>query len=146
MVSSDVPTTRHPSIHALGRVDDAELAKLYRRAWLFCLPSSYEGFGIPYIEAMASGLPVVATPNVGAQFVTDGGHAGVLVDATLIGPSITSLLGDPARSETLSALGISRVRQFSLVAVADQYELLYRRTINGRRKTTGITRSQALSH
>ena len=48
----------------LGQVSDAELVDLYRSSWLFCLPSSYEGFGIPYAEAMANGCPVVATPAV----------------------------------------------------------------------------------
>ena len=56
---TDVP----PQVKRLGRVSDEELARLYARAWVFCLPSSYEGFGIPYAEAMSAGLPVVATPK-----------------------------------------------------------------------------------
>ena len=56
--------------------DDDELVEEYGRAWVFCLPSTYEGFGIPYAEAMAAGLPVLATPNIGARFVTDEGRAG----------------------------------------------------------------------
>ncbi len=59
-------------------VDDAELARLYRRAWLYVTPSTYEGFGLPYLEAMACGTPVVATPNPGSLEVLDGGRYGAL--------------------------------------------------------------------
>lgn len=48
-------------VRVLGKVSLERLTEFYRRAWLFCLPSSYEGFGVPYIEAMASGTAVVAT-------------------------------------------------------------------------------------
>ena len=61
MVAEDAPEARNVTV--LGRVSDDELAELYRQAWVFCLPSTYEAFGIPYVEAMASGCPVVATPN-----------------------------------------------------------------------------------
>ena len=77
MVCGDAPPA--PNVAAFGRVPLEKLADLYRRAWVFCLPSSYEGFGVPYIEAMASGTPVVATPNVGAvEVLGDGGMASWL--------------------------------------------------------------------
>ena len=57
-------------------LSDADLIAAYQRAWVFCLPSDYEGFGIPYAEAMSCGLPVVATRNLGARYVTDEGRAG----------------------------------------------------------------------
>ncbi len=55
MVTQDAPADPGAGITVLGRLDDEELAREYRAAWVFCLPSSYEGFGIPYAEAMASG-------------------------------------------------------------------------------------------
>src|SRR5262249_231102 len=61
-----------------GRIPTPELIELYRTAWVFCLPSTYEGFGVPYIEAMACGAPVVASPNVGAVEVTDNGRCGLV--------------------------------------------------------------------
>lgn len=124
MVSEDAPSGL-PGVRAWGRVDDATLADLYRRCWLFCLPSSYEGFGIPYVEAMASGLPVVATPNVGSRFVTRDGLDGVLVDLPELGPAIAALLGDPQRRTALRKRGIARAHTFSLDAVVSQYEALY---------------------
>ena len=59
-------------------VADIELASLYRRAWAYVTPSTYEGFGLPYLEAMACGTPVVATPNPGSVEILDHGKYGVL--------------------------------------------------------------------
>jgi len=134
MVSRDVPRDYHPNVKALGRVDDATLARLYQQAWTFCLPSSYEGFGIPYAEAMASGLPVVATPNVGARYVTDGGHAGVLTPDERLGAELCALLSDSTRRESLAAAGLARSREFALTRVAEQYLELYRETARPRAK------------
>ncbi len=76
MVCDDAPPA--PGVDVLGRLSDEELAERCRRAWVFCLPSEYEAFGVPYIEAMASGTAVVATPNRGAREVLDDGRIGVL--------------------------------------------------------------------
>ena len=132
MVSQDVPSGAHPSIRALGRVTDRQLAELYRTAWVFCLPSTYEGFGIPYAEAMASGLPVVATPNVGARYVTEEGNAGVLSAPAELGTALTDLLRSEIRQAQLRIVGLQRAREFDLSAVAERYETVYRRTIEGR--------------
>jgi phosphatidyl-myo-inositol alpha-mannosyltransferase len=125
MVTNDVPEGVHPSIRERGRLTDAELADLYRQAWVFCLPSSYEGFGVPYIEAMASGLAVVATPNVGARYVTDEGTFGVLANVDELGDAVASLLADPIRRATLATAGLERVNDFSLRSVAERYEAVY---------------------
>jgi glycosyltransferase involved in cell wall biosynthesis len=126
MVTRDAPVDPGPGITVLGRLSDEDLADAYRRAWVFCLPSSYEGFGIPYAEAMSSGLPVVATPNVGARYVSDEGRAAVLAELDDLGPALADLLRDAPRRAALSAAGLERSRSFSLTAVADAYERLYR--------------------
>lgn len=130
MVSEDAPEA--PGIRVFGRVDDETLARLYQQAWLFCLPSSYEGFGIPYIEAMASGLPVVSTPNVGARFVTRDGRDGVLADLPRLGMVIADLLADADRRAALAQSGLRRATDFALDTVVDRYEALYLEVLNCR--------------
>jgi glycosyltransferase involved in cell wall biosynthesis len=77
MAAPDAPDA--PGVVQLGRPPTDELAEHYRRAWVFCLPSTYEGFGIPYVEAMASGTAVVASPNPGAREVLRNGALGRVV-------------------------------------------------------------------
>ena len=126
MVSRDVPDDVPPQVKRLGRVSDEELARLYARAWVFCLPSSYEGFGIPYAEAMAGGAPVVATPNPGSRFVTDEGRYGLIVDDDVLGPELRDLLLDEPRRAGYEKAGRDRADLFSLNQVVSAYEQLYR--------------------
>lgn len=126
MVTQDAPTTIPDGVEVLGRLSDEELAHEYRTAWAFCLPSAYEGFGIPYAEAMTAGVPVVATPNVGARYVTDDGKFGVLADLDALGGELAAVLRVPAIRERLRAASLERSREFDLRTVADRYELVYR--------------------
>jgi phosphatidyl-myo-inositol alpha-mannosyltransferase len=142
MVTRDAPADPGPGIRVLGRLSDEDLAATYRRAWAFCLPSSYEGFGIPYAEAMASGLPVVATPNVGARYVSDEGRAAVLAELDDLGPALADLLLDPARRAALTAAGLDRARTFALTAVADAYERLYAAPVRPARPSTPVTETE----
>ena len=123
MVSEDCPPA--PGVLPLGRLSDEELVDRYHRAWVFCLPSSYEGVGIPYVEALAAGLPVVATPNAGARFVLDGGRAGVLAPDAELGTALVRLLGDAAERERLAKVGEERAAAFDLGRIADRYEDAY---------------------
>ena len=126
MVTQDAPSDPGPGVRVLGRLPDAELAEAYSRAWVFCLPSSYEGFGVPYAEAMASGLPVVATPNVGARYVTRDGRDGILVELDDLARPLIDLLTDGSARERLSRAGLDRSREFALPEVVGQYLSLYR--------------------
>ena len=123
MVCEDAP--ERPNVTVLGRVSDTELAALYSRAWVFCLPSSYEGFGIPYIEALASGTPVVATPNPGAVEITEHGRLGVLTDEAGLGSALVRLLQSDRERWRLARLGLEAVGQYDIKAVATRYEALY---------------------
>lgn len=126
MVTQDAPSDPGEGITVLGRLSDAELAATYAGAWVFCLPSTYEGFGIPYVEAMASGVPVVATPNVGSRYVTREGQDGLLCELDSLGPEMVRLLLDASRREALRAAGRRRAEEFALERVVRQYEDLYR--------------------
>ena len=123
MVAEDAPPRR--GVTVFGRIPDDELASLYGRAWLFCLPSSYEGFGIPYVEAMAAGCPVVATRNSGAVEVTRSGRHGVLVHDTSLGESLVSMLTSPGDRERFAYEGLRRARDFDLRRTVEAYEALY---------------------
>jgi glycosyltransferase involved in cell wall biosynthesis len=108
-----------------GKAPLAKLTGLFRRAWVFCLPSTYEGFGVPYIEAMASGTAVVASPNPGACEVLCEGAFGVLAEDGRLGANINDLLGDAAKREAYAAKGLVRAEDFTWERVAGRYEQLY---------------------
>ena len=114
-----------PGVHWFGRVPPETLHDLYRRSWAFCLPSTYEGFGVPYIEAMASGAPVVASPNVGAREVTQEGRSGLVVSDDALAGTLVRVLTDDALRERLRAAGLARAQDFAWDTVCAQYEALY---------------------
>ena len=103
-------------------VTDDELARMYRSAWVYASPSTYEGFGLPYLEALASGTPVVATSNPGSLEVLDGGRYGLLPADVEFGAALAGLLSDEAERARLAALGLERARLYTLAAMADGYE------------------------
>jgi phosphatidyl-myo-inositol alpha-mannosyltransferase len=126
MVTQDAPARLPEGVEVLGRLSEAELADEYRRAWVFCLPSTYEGFGVPYAEAMTAALPVVATPNVGARFVTDEGRFGVLAPIESLGDRLADVLVDERLRTRLGEDGLARSAHFDMGRVVDEYERLYR--------------------
>lgn len=108
-----------------GKISLETLSNLYRRAWVFCLPSTYEGFGVPYIEAMASGTAVIATPNPGAQEVLEEGKYGLIVEDDDLGQQICRLLSEEDLRNEYVEKGLQRAKVFSWEQVAEQYENLY---------------------
>lgn len=127
MVCSDVPTDEVTGgVEVLGRLTLDELAGRYRRAWAFCLPSTYEGFGVPYIEAMASGTAVVTTRNPGSVEVLEGGRWGRLTTDDELGDAIVSVLTDQALRSTAEARGLLRASRYGWDAIITEYEAIYR--------------------
>lgn len=102
-----------------GYVDEADLPSLYRGAALFMFPSLYEGFGLPVLEAMASGVPVIASSSGSLPEVV--GNAGLLVNPLQteeIAQAMHRLLSDSQLREQLIQLGLERVKHFSWTSTA----------------------------
>ena len=108
-----------------GKVSLEMLCELYQRAWVFCLPSTYEGFGVPYVEAMAAGTAVVASPNPGAQEVLCEGKYGLLAEDAELGNQINLLLSKEELRHAYAKKGLLRAQEFSWEQVVTQYENLY---------------------
>jgi glycosyltransferase involved in cell wall biosynthesis len=103
------------SLRQIGRVNEEELWALYGGAVLFAFPSRYEGFGLPVVEAMSQGAPVVASDIPAIREVTAG--AAKLVppsDAEAWADAIESLLDDDAERRRIADLGVERSRKLGL--------------------------------
>jgi glycosyltransferase involved in cell wall biosynthesis len=124
-------TARH--VRLLGHVPWESLPDLYRQADVFVMPSFYETFGISVVEAMAFGLPVVATNVGGLSEVVEDGVTGILVpphDAAALADAITSLLRDSNRRRRMGAAGRERaVTCSSLEEVLTRTLQVYSRAI-----------------
>jgi glycosyltransferase involved in cell wall biosynthesis len=107
----------------LGEVDDDELARLYRGARALVYPSRYEGFGIPILEAMRAGTPVVTSRGGATEEVAGG--AAVLVDPEDPGSIADGIAEADRRREELRALGFARAREFSWDDVAERTLRVY---------------------
>ena len=113
MAGLNAATGRAAVIH-LPFVDDADLESLYADAGLFVYLSTLEGFGIPPLEAMAHGIPVVSTTGGSLREVTPG--AALIVDPTDMGAvqrAIASLMDDPAHAAAHAARSVARASEFS---------------------------------
>ncbi len=108
----------------VGRPDDEELATLYRGARCLVFPSLYEGFGIPILEAMACGTPVVTSRGGATEEVAGG--AAVLVDPLDPSAIAAGIAEAEHRRSELVELGEARARAFTWQRVADEVEALWR--------------------
>jgi len=103
-----------PALTALGVVSDARLEALYREATALVYPSLYEGFGLPVLEAMARGTPVLASRAASIPEVL--GDAGMLIAPMDVGAWIEALaevIGSPERRSAMQAAGMARAAGFT---------------------------------
>ncbi|HTF33923.1 MAG TPA: glycosyltransferase family 4 protein [Myxococcota bacterium] len=147
-------------LRVVGRVSREQLVRLYARATLVVVPSLYEGFGLPAVEAMACGTPVVASAAGALPEVMAVGGAGTLVppaDAEALAKAIAELLAAPEARSRLSSQARPRIEAaFSWPRVAEATVTVYREILDARRvrgrpasRTTsasdGMRRATALS-
>ncbi|MBC7811876.1 MAG: glycosyltransferase family 4 protein [Burkholderiales bacterium] len=119
-------THMQPYVHLLGFADEADLPALYSAAECVALPSLYEGFGLPVLEAMACGTPVV-TSNI-SSLPEVAGDAALLIDPRdqeAITDAVRRLISDSQLSADLVARGLERVQQFTWDAAAVQLRQIY---------------------
>ena len=117
----------HKHVRFLGYLKDDTLTVLYRLASVFVFPSLYEGFGLPPLEAMASGTPVVTSNVSSLPEVT--GDAAVLVDpydVESIEEGMRRILDDPKLAEELRLKGLTRAREFSWERSVEKTQKVYR--------------------
>jgi glycosyltransferase involved in cell wall biosynthesis len=104
-----------------GHASDEELAAAYTRADVLVVTSGHEGFGVPLIEAMAAGLPIVASPQGGLSEVV--GEASVVVDTKdpwVLAQAVADLLGDHGRRRALAAAGRRQLDSLDLATAGDR--------------------------
>jgi len=113
------PRLGRPGVIALGQVDDRELARLYRGASVFVFPSRFEGFGIPVLEAMASGVPVVASAH--ASLDEACGDAALRADPESPQALAEAIREALARRDELVARGLAHASRFTVRRMGDAF-------------------------
>jgi glycosyltransferase involved in cell wall biosynthesis len=111
-------------VHWLGEVSDEEVAALYRGALCFAYPSLYEGFGIPVLEAMRCGAPVVTSAGTAMAELAD--DAAELVEPRDAGSIAAGIERAIHRRNELAALGVERSRPYTWEAAATATIEVYR--------------------
>jgi len=125
---------------ALGALSHRELAAVYRGASVFALPSVEEGMALSILEAMAGGLPVIATPNTGAADIIEDGREGVIVparDPAALAEALLSLYEDEPRRRAMAEAAAQTARRWTWDAYGDRVAAAYARL--GRETPVGVT-------
>jgi glycosyltransferase involved in cell wall biosynthesis len=113
-------------VHLTGYVDDDDLPTLYSLARVVAQPSLYEGFGIPIVEAMACGVPVVSADN--SSLPEAAGGAGLLIDALdseALADALDRALTDSELRRTMVARGLAQARRFTWEKAAQTLHTTY---------------------
>lgn len=120
-----------PNIKYVGTLTESQLIKKYQQSWIYCMPSSYEGFGVPIIEAMACGTAVVAVASPGAQEIIEHNKNGLISQITDLGKNLEALLDKVEFRKKLISLGKETVRKkYDIIKIALAYEKVYQTIIN----------------
>jgi len=119
-------------VHFPGYIEDADMPAVYSLAEAFIYPSLYEGFGIPVLESMACGTPVIAARASSLPEVAgSAAHFVDPLDVDSIAAGLLHVLGDSTITLGLRAEGFARIRGYSWERTAGETAALYRRVIGG---------------
>lgn len=119
-------------ITLIGRVDRPRLIEEFRAADIFVLPSLFDSLPIAILEAMASGLPVVATRVGGVPDIVEDERTGLLVepgDAEALAEALRRLAGDASARKEMGQRGLERARQFSWEEILPRIQRVYEEAI-----------------
>jgi alpha-1,3-rhamnosyl/mannosyltransferase len=117
-------------LHLLGEVSDEELPRLYSDALAFVYPTHYEGFGLPVLEAMQCGCPVITSRDPAVTEVC-GGAAIHTSSAQEIAEAMRAIAANPRLRNTLSGAGLQRAGAFSWARTARETHEIYRQVLQG---------------
>lgn len=138
VVVGDVKGTIPARVNVRKGLSEYELAELVRSAEIVCVPSLYEGFALPAIEAMACGTPLVVTDGGALPEVV--GDCGIVVpagDSTKLADALRALLADDELRRVLSTRGLTRAAQFTWRATAEATVQTYRNLLTDQQN--GVT-------
>jgi glycosyltransferase involved in cell wall biosynthesis len=114
-----------------GYLRPADLPGYLGGALVVAYPSHGEGFGLPVLEAMACGAPVLTTPRLSLPEVGGDAVAYTEPDATAIASALRALIADPARRAQLAEAGATRAAEFTWEASAEAHLAAYARAVSG---------------
>lgn len=127
----DLAEKNPDKIHMLGFVEDEDVVALYTSASVFLMPSLYEGFGLPVVEAMSCGCPVITTNKGSLKEVAQ--DAAVIVDPENIdeiAQAIQKIVGNKTYAKKLSEKGLQQAKKFSWKKTADETIASYKKTLS----------------
>jgi glycosyltransferase involved in cell wall biosynthesis len=117
-------------LHFLGEVPDLELPRLYSDALAFVYPTHYEGFGLPVLEAMQCGCPVIASRDPAVMEVS-GGAAIHAADSHEIAQAMRAIASEPLLRNVLRGCGLQRAAAFSWTRTARETHDVYAAVLAG---------------
>ncbi|MCB1057776.1 MAG: glycosyltransferase family 4 protein [Acidobacteria bacterium] len=122
----------------LGHVAQEALPAVYQGATLFLYPTLYEGFGLPVVEAMASGVPVITSDNSALKEVAEGyAHLVNPLDVDAMAEAIAHCMGDEEHRAALAKLGLRRSKDFRWQRTAERTLEVYQSVLGGGDLGTG---------
>lgn len=116
----------------MGMVQNTDIADVFAQGRIFVCPSRNEPFGIVVLEAMAMGIPVIATDSGGVREIIEENRYGYIVpaeDSKLLAQKIVELLSDNRKCEEFRKKGLNRVQTFSIENVISKYDEMIQENI-----------------